>query len=78
MSKITLKNQLVYQFFKENVDGKTDVKEVYNAHADEIAERFQINNYATFNMHVRKCRDYEAKGNKLAYMRLDSLDANNG
>lgn len=73
-TKLTLKNQLVYDFFRKKLDGYTnDVKAVFMANKDELARRYSINTYATFNMHVRKCREWEAEtGNKVTVIRLDN------
>ncbi len=75
MLKTTVKNAQVYQYFKEHLDADemaTNVKSVYYANKDDIARRFSIATYATFNMHVRKCREYEAQGNTINYIRMDN------
>lgn len=78
MSKLTLKNQLVYDFFRKHVTDETpDVKAVFNATKTELARRFSITTYATFNMHVRKCREWENEtGNKVTVIRLDNREVN--
>lgn len=74
MSKLTLKNQLVYDFFRKHLDDDMhDVKTVFTANKTELARRYGITTYQTFNMHVRKCREWEAKtGNKVTVIRLDN------
>ena len=63
--KLTLKNQLVYDYFRKHLDDDmNDVKTVFMANRSEINRRFGINNYATFNQHVKKCRDWEAETGK--------------
>lgn len=75
MSKLTVKNAQVYQFFKGHLDDDMNsVKEVFMANQSELARRFNITTYATFNMHVRKCRDWEAKGNTINYIRMDNKE----
>ena len=73
-TKLTLKNQLVYDFFRKHVtDSTPDVKAVFNSTSSELSRRFGITTYATFNMHVRKCREWEAEtGNKVTVIRLDN------
>jgi hypothetical protein len=75
-SKLTLKNQLVYDFFRKHLDDDMgDVKTVFMANKTELARRYSINTYATFNMHVRKCREWEAEtGNKVTVIRLDNRE----
>lgn len=74
MAKLTLKNQLVYDYFRKHLTDETsDVKAVFNANRDEIRRRFSIGTYAMFNQHVRKCREWEAEtGNKVTVIRLDN------
>lgn len=78
MSKLTVKNSMVYEFLRrhlDNDDTATNVKAVYDANKDEIARRFGISTYATFNMHVRKCREWEVEtGNKIEVIRLDNKE----
>lgn len=73
-SKLTLKNQLVYDFFRKHLDeDMSDVKSVFQNNSDELARRYGITTYATFNMHVRKCREWESEtGNKVTVIRLDN------
>ena len=77
-SKLTLKNQLVYDYFRKHLtDENSDVKVVFNATKTELARRFGIATYATFNMHVRKCREWENEtGNKVTVIRLDNRGVN--
>lgn len=72
--KLTLKNQLVYDYFRNHVvDDSSDVKAVFTANQSEINRRFGINNYATFNQHVKKCREYEAEtGKQVEVIRLNN------
>jgi len=72
--KLTLKNQLVYDFFRKHLDEDMhDVKTVFMANRTELARRYGITTYATFNMHVRKCRNWESEtGNKVTVIRMDN------
>lgn len=76
MSKFTVKNAQVYQFFKEHLDDDmSTVKVVFMANKTELARRFGITTYATFNMHVRKCREWEAEtGNTIEVIRMDNKE----
>jgi len=66
MSKLTLKNVLVYNYFKDNAqDDEAFVKTFYTRNADEIKRRFGISNYAGFNFHVRKSLDHQSEIHKL-------------
>lgn len=64
-TKLTLKNQLVYDYFRKHLhDEQADVKGVFTANKVEINRRFSINTYATFNQHIKRCRDWEAETGK--------------
>lgn len=82
MSKLTLKNCLVYDYFRNHIPANhlnISVKNVFQKHEAEIGDEFGINNYATFNMHVRKCLDWEQKnGRKIEVIRLDNEGVRNG
>lgn len=73
-SEPTLKNAMVYDFMRTHLDDDMhDVKTVFMANQTEIARRFNITTYATFNMHVRKCREWENQtGNKVNVIRMDN------
>lgn len=81
--KLTLKNIMVYDFMRSKSEDMDDarVKSIFEAHKTEIAKRFSINTYQTFNFHVRKCLDWEHKtGNKVKVIRMDNkgvTDENN-
>lgn len=68
--KLTLKNTMVYDFMRRSIPSNhlnISVKDVYRKNQAEIAEKFNINTYATFNMHVRKCMEWErATGKKVS------------
>lgn len=75
MTKPTLKNIMVYDFMRRKAEGTSNssVKAIYNAHADEIAQRFGINGYQTFNWHVRRVLDWQAStGKEVEVVRMDN------
>lgn len=61
MTKPTLKNIMVYDFMRKKAEayGNNNVKAIYNANSVEIAQRFGINGYQTFNWHVRRVIDWK-------------------
>lgn len=76
--KITLKNIMVYDFMRNHYTAdemSTNVKSIFNANKDEISKRFGIKTYATFNFHIRKVLNWEAKaGNNLSVIRMDNRE----
>lgn len=58
-TKVTLKNLMVYDYLQHIRGDETSVKKIYTKHKDEIAKRFSINTYASFNFHIRKVLDFE-------------------
>lgn len=74
VKKLTLKNAMVYDFMRNHLDDDMhDVKAVFEANKTEIARRFAITTYQTFNMHVRKCRDWENQTeSKVNVIRMDN------
>jgi len=81
MTKPTLKNIMVYDFMRrhaENAD-TANVKAIYNAHKDEIAQRFGIGGYQTFNWHVRRVIDWKMQtGNDVEVHGLNQDGQANG
>ena len=65
---------MVYDFMRRQAeaDGTTNVKAIYNAHADEIGKRFAINGYQTFNWHIRRVIDWKGQtGNDVEVIGLN-------
>jgi len=81
MTKPTLKNIMVYDFMRKKAEGLSNpsVKAVYTANKDEIAQRFEINGYQTFNWHVRRVLDWQNKtGDKVEVIGLNQDGQANG